>query len=662
MSEFDKSIKQAKKTHFRFNLLAIAMLGVMAFLLIGWLFLAKGYTLLIGPEPARQTVNYSLLEGVGFFSDNKLYSLSADTRFTVSAKGYISQEQSLNANSVNIVELTLKPKPARLTATTKPQVAEISWYLDDQLVLIGEEYITALAPGQYKVKLDSPYHQIITETFALTKDQDKRWQPELSPIAGKISLMSIPDGAQVMINQQAVGNTPLVIERPGGEYQVHINKPGYEVSQEVIKVTNQDPQPQRNYHLKPKSGLVTLSLKPGGGLLLIDGKEISNRADVALTSGKVHSVLYQKPGFYPHKHEISVSPGQHKQLVIKLQPEIGKVLLQASEQTQIFINGKSRGNAPLQTDLPAIAHQVQFKRPGYRTIEKRITPSAKSPTLVKVTLLTEYEARRKERKSTMAQQMGIEMASFKPDQVTTGSKANQQGRRRNEFVNQVQFTRNIEVSRHEISEAQYAKFKPGHSKSQLPVSDVSWLEAAQFCNWLSEQDGLPLFYSFRGARYLGVNLQSNGYRLPTEAEWEWLARKTKRVVETVFVWGNERRIPKKAGNFADESLKSTRTFYLKQYEDGYVGKAPVGSFKADRGGLFDMAGNVSEWVHDNYTNTPPTPGKRQIDPLGASRGVGHAFKGGNYQTGRLSELRAAYREPSMDKAVTLGFRIARYQD
>lgn len=662
MSEFDKSIKQAKSQHFRFQLVAIVMLCFMALLLAVWLFFAKGYTLVVKPLDARASANFTVDKGLGFVWQQNLYSLSENISFTARSNGYINQSQHLDVNSAKEIVLTLVPKPGRLIVTTAPQVAEAAWYINDQLLLIGQQLTTELPPGQYKLTLDSPYHQVIKESFELTKDQQKNWQLPLTPIEGQFSLNSMPHGAKVLINDQPVGNTPLVLTRPGGDYRVHINKPGYQVISENIKLTNQQPAAQRNYQLAAQNAYLAISLKPSGGLLLLDGKSIDASARIALSSDRAHSFSYQKPGYFTHSQKIKLDPGQEQALNISLKQALGKVVLQASPVAEVFVNGLSQGNSPLESMLPAFAHKVTFKRQGYRTIEKSIVPSAKGVTSVKVNLLTEYEARRKERKSTMAQQIGIDMAHFTPRKITLGSKANQQGRRRNEFISKVEFSRAIAVSRHEISEAQYGQFKSAHTKSNLPVSNVSWIEAVQFCNWLSEQDGLPVFYRFSGARYVGVDVNSTGYRLPTEAEWEWLARKTKRALETIYVWGNEQKIPKQAGNFADESLKSTRTFYLKQYDDGYSGKSPIGSFKADRAGLYDLAGNVSEWVHDNYTNAAPDLTKVRRDPLGASRGVGHAYKGGNYQSGRLTELRGAYREPATDKAVTLGFRIARYRN
>jgi formylglycine-generating enzyme required for sulfatase activity len=243
-----------------------------------------------------------------------------------------------------------------------------------------------------------------------------------------------------------------------------------------------------------------------------------------------------------------------------------------------------------------------------------------------------------------------------------GSPANETGRRRNEHQVDVDFSRAFWVSEKEITQAQFSAFLgPGKAlKSALPVTGISWLEAAQYCNWLSEKEGLKQFYRFQNGRYLGPDASANGYRLPTEAEWEWLAKKAKRAQSTTYVWGNQEKLRDNIGNFADKTMKGKQLIVFEDFEDGKTGVAEVGSFKPDRAGLYDMDGNVSEWVHDFYTNGLPDMSKRHIDYLGSRSGDSWVIKGGNYETGRLRELRGAFREFSSSGKETVGFRIARF--
>jgi formylglycine-generating enzyme required for sulfatase activity len=171
---------------------------------------------------------------------------------------------------------------------------------------------------------------------------------------------------------------------------------------------------------------------------------------------------------------------------------------------------------------------------------------------------------------------------------------------------------------------------------------------------------LQPFYKFSGNRFAGFNPSANGYRLLSEAEWEWLARKAGRSEQTRFPWGDQPVIPTGAGNISDESARGKARFYVPDYDDGFAGMAPVGSFDADQAGLNDLFGNVSEWVNDYYSLAPPAAGETLENPLGAPSGDKHVIKGSNWQSGTLTELRPSYRDAGGEGRKNLGFRIGRY--
>jgi formylglycine-generating enzyme required for sulfatase activity len=189
---------------------------------------------------------------------------------------------------------------------------------------------------------------------------------------------------------------------------------------------------------------------------------------------------------------------------------------------------------------------------------------------------------------------------------------------------------------------------------------INWSEAAEFCNWLSAKENLQPFYSIETGQVVGFDANTDGYRLLTEAEWEWLARKAGKKEQTVFSWGNDTVIPVNAANIADESARGQVRFYVPNYSDGYAVAASVGSMQREPSGLFDMAGNVSEWVHDVYSIVPPEPNIILKNPMSELRGDAHVVKGASFRSGTLTSLRPAFREGLGAGRDDVGFRIGRY--
>lgn len=136
----------------------------------------------------------------------------------------------------------------------------------------------------------------------------------------------------------------------------------------------------------------------------------------------------------------------------------------------------------------------------------------------------------------------------------------------------------------------------------------------------------------------------------------------RRASSTAFVWGNQFRLRDKQGNFAGASLRGKQTFILKDYDDGFADKAPVGSFKADRGGFYDLDGNVREWVHDIYSVTPQHQSGTYADYMGPGGQGKHVVKGASFKIGRLKNIRASVRSGESAPADDIGFRIARYEN
>ncbi len=661
MAALDSRIKSAqRKNAFAYVFLSsLTLLILIGFAL--WFFVINVYVLVVGPEQASTVFSTTQISGLQYTKGNKLYMFGDKAIFSVSAPSYETVNVEITPNTPRNIEIILPPSPAVIEASLDlPQVT--SWFIDNHLVHVGNDLNYELDEGAYRLRAEHPFYEPWTSNINVVKAETLLIEPTFTPIAGNITINANHQDAEVLVDGQPY-LLPVSLNVNGGQFDVVLRKPGFQPISDTVEVTFDRREQTRNYTLQPEQATLFVNTTPSDGVLLINGK-VSSSGALKVNANQAVDVRYSKPGYRTFAQTLSPNLDEPTTLNIVLDEARAQVSISSNVKAEVLINGTKVGETPYADTLPAISTTIELRKSGYRTLSRTVSLRADNPNAIDFVLQTEFAAQRSEGKPTVANQLGIVFQRFQADAFQMGSVVNEIGRRRNEHPVRVDLKTPFWVSVHEISEAQYSAFRGGAKKSQsqsnLPQTNISWLEAVKFTNWLSEQDGLPAFYRVQGDRYLGFNARSAGYRLLTEAEWEWLAKLARRQVPTIYVWGNADSIPKQSGNFADQSRKSVQPLVLKDYDDGQVGVADIGSFNADRAGLHDLAGNVSEWVHDFYTNATPNLSEVHVDYTGVRNGDYHVVKGGNFTTGRLRDLRAAFREPGADPSETIGFRIARY--
>ena len=465
----------------------------------------------------------------------------------------------------------------------------------------------------------------------------------------------------MFVDGQMRGQTPQSLELSGGSYKVEVRRNDYLPVTERVEITNRRPNVQREYRLTKRPGFVRLEVSPKGGKLLLNGKTVKDSTDIEVAADSENRVSYFASGYFSKTVAARVGPGKKKAIEIKLEPELGEISIMSRPGARVYAGGKELGQTPLTTRLPAIPQTIELRRPGYRTVVKAVTPSSKGTVQISENLVAELAARLREAPKEYVNKAGIALVLFQPGSFQMGAPRHEPGQRANEFLRRIKLEKPFYAGKHEITNQQYSKFRPKHvGAPNEPATSVTWMEAALFSNWLSAQEGLPEFYKLSGTRLVGFDLKSDGYRLLTEAEWEWLARKAGKKSETIYPWGNKPTVPNKAGNLADESAKGVTRFYVPRYTDGFARAATVGSFGPEASGLFDLTGNVSEWVNDFYSLVPPSGNTVEIDPMGTVAADSHTVKGASWRSASRSKLRAAYRDGLSNKADDVGFRVGRY--
>jgi len=220
------------------------------------------------------------------------------------------------------------------------------------------------------------------------------------------------------------------------------------------------------------------------------------------------------------------------------------------------------------------------------------------------------------------------------------------------------------IGKYEVTNKEYSQFKPDHPNpgDNLPVIDITWDEAVAYCDWLSTQEGLEPFYSDNekpvNPEKTSLPVIKNGYRLPTEIEWEYACRGG---TDDEYYWGN-----RMDGHYCWYRDNSEGTLH------------EVGQKRPNDFGLYDMAGNAWEFCNDCYQEykyeaespmfEPYTYDGNQFIPIFPADSFyrthmnkthchkcNHAIRGGSFVTSAFL-CRSAFR--SYNYPYT-GFRIAR---
>jgi formylglycine-generating enzyme required for sulfatase activity len=242
---------------------------------------------------------------------------------------------------------------------------------------------------------------------------------------------------------------------------------------------------------------------------------------------------------------------------------------------------------------------------------------------------------------------------------TMGSPAAEAWREKDEIQHSVTVS-DFHLAQYEVTQREYVELmsnNPSNFKGgNLPVENVTWFEAVRYCNARSALDGLTPAYAVNGS-IVTWNRAANGYRLPTEAEWEYACRSG-----TITPFNTEDHISTARSNYYGTYPYMIETHYFSQeklqtppgeYRQQTV---PVGSFVPNKWGLFDMHGNVWEWCWDWYGEygTAAT-----TNPTGAATGIYRINRGGAWND-FAKHLRSAYRAstPPDNGSFNLGFRLA----
>ena len=563
------------------------------------------------------------------------------------------------------------PLPGLLNVHSAPPDALVS--IDGNAVGATPLIDVPVPAGERLLRFTHPRHQAKELPVTVAgKRQRQRVAVELTPNWGEVHYDTEPPGARILINGEDTGrHTPATVEFLAGEHEVALLLNGHQTHRQRILVAAEEQRTLPPIKLRQADAQLSVSTRPTGAGVTIDGQyqgESPLRAE--LRSGRAYQVRVFKAGFAAREVNLSLKAGETRSLSLELKQLIGTVSVQASPAAAVLhVNGRPAGPANQTLELPARPHDLRISAPGYADHHTKVTPRPGLTLEVRASLPTLEEARLAALRPKINTSQGQVLKLLQPSPITLGASRREAGRRANEALREVALQRLFYIAVKEVTNAEFRAFASGHdsgayedqslNKDDQPAVNLSWHDAALYCNWLSRQESLPLFYIEEFGKATGFNPQATGYRLPTETEWAWAARTQGDGAPLLrFPWGKALPPPDRHGNYADRSAGHLVGRIIFGYNDNYAVAAPVGTFAANAKGLFDLGGNAAEWVNDYYQHPVP----EGAGPLGPATGEYHVMRGSSWMHGTITDLRLSFRDYGIDGRQDLGFRIARFAE
>jgi formylglycine-generating enzyme required for sulfatase activity len=659
----------------------LPFLGILLFALlavvIGYIFTSKSLLLEIEPTPDHVAIYGKIwpvkLQGRYLLQPGN-YSIQ------VEKAGYkpLKQKIKIGTQASQTLVFSLEKKPGYLNISSQP-IENVAIVLNGNM--LGKTPINTLEleAGTYALEASSERYQPYTTQLIIEgKSVTQELNIELLPDWVEVIIDSKPSGAEIWLNGEHKGLTPQSLELDTGQYHLDLRHPDYMPFTKDFSVDASQlfELPVAELFTKPSRIIVTST--PTSANVSIAGKKqgVTPFTQNVNPNTKVNITL-SKPGYKSNQKTVNLKPGEEQKVSTVLEPVLGTIVLNVSpEDSEIFINGNYIDKGSVKLTLPSTRQRLEIKKLGYKSYEKMLSPDPNTPQVLDIKLLRLSGTINSGQANTIRTSQEQILKLIYGGKFSMGSPRREQGRRSNETLHTVELIRPFYISTHEVSNQQFSAFRNTHSSGaykghdlaapNLPVSNISWEDAAKYCNWLSDKDGLEKVYREEKGTLVAKIPIPAGYRLPTESEWEWVARSQKNKHLSRYEWGDNFPPNKVTGNYADESAKQIIDQVLPDYNDGFITAAPVGSFKANFFGIYDMGGNVAEWCHDYHSIYPSLSDEIFTDPTGPTKNTAidnnHVIRGASWMRGDLSSTRLSYRDRNNSKRKDIGFRIAKYID
>jgi len=603
----------------------------------------------------------------------RLWVLPGRRTLRAERTGYAAADAAIlvPAGGTTSVRLTLERLPGLLRIDSGGVVAAVS--IDGVAAGIAPGVVSVPA-GERTISLRAPHYADYAAVLHVEGGGARQeLHAQLTSAWGTLVVTAVPEGAHVSVDGVEGGTAPLTIGAPSGVRLIRIAASGWKPWESSVVLQGGETLTLGPVRLGAPDAQLRVRSDPEGADVTVAGVH-RGRAPLSLElpAGIAYPVVVSLAGYTSWSQALFAASGSTLTADARLTPVLARISVSGEPaDAELLVDGEARGRTPQSLTLSAVEHRIEVRKSGFASFAAVVTPVKDFERTVHYHLTpAERGAALMESAPLIRSQTGYVLRLVPGGTFQMGSERREPGRRPNEGLRSVTLERPFYIGVLPVTNGEFRRFQATHESGYIerqsldldaqPVTGISWDEAAGFCNWLSQQDGLPEAYTRSGNGFVLTRPVNRGYRLPTEAEWEYAARYAAPGTLYRFAWGDMLPVPAGTGNLAGSETAGSLPATLPGYRDDYRMVAPVGKFHPTALGLHDMSGNVSQWVNDYYqsfVDSDPV-----TDPLGPGEGTQHVVRGANWKTASVGELRLAWRDGAASPAQTLGFRIARYAD
>ena len=656
-------IRRARR--FTMIIVGVAML-VVATLTVSLLSI-KTVTFNITPARAAEDSTLNSIEGFSIALGRSAHFFGA-VEIEVAAEGFFPKSVAINRSTESPLIVELEPQPGvvsiELNFLRDESRNEYSLLADGTQLFDPVPTSIELPAGNYELRLQGPQEYDSTQFVEIQGYGSKQVVSFEALPRGSFSVSVVPDTANIKLNGTWVATGQLQKTVVAKSHVLDFESEGFLAKRLPFTVDANSHVDLGTVNLTSAPGIVKLVSSPESASIFVDGKFVgSTPAELEISKSRIQVEL-RKPNFHSAQATLNVPHGDTVTQEFTLKAVRFDVQVSAEPPASLIVNDDDRRSTPTTVNVTAGDILEVFKE-GYVSQSITIEPEEHQKRQVHVVLVDIAQHAYDIAPHVISVQDTIRLKKFPSAKfhLRVPRYLMEDDRERSR---QFEISRPFYFGIHEIRRKEYVKFdssvKTTTSDENLPITDISWLDAIKFCNWLSQSEGLDPVYSIGSGASVSVDFESNGYRLPTEAEWELITYYHFADQKAVgpFAWGEGTKPPTRIGNLAGFETRSALRSYITNYGDSHKDLAPVGSYRPNFNGIHDLTGNAAEWVFDYFGTHYEGWDKPLTDPMGPRRGIDRIAKGANFQTIKLHEAAINFRRTVGYKDEAVGFRIARW--